>query len=464
MSSGAALWSGYVNRLRAGIYWAQSRNPTNADPSYPVTVECWGQTNYSTYNYDLTMSYSGAWGSSSATKRASGSNPLLLVGPGVRTFTASYDGEIAFTMNVTVSGTGAGPVSFSRTGYVPRRPTANPGVPTNVKLVPAVGAGKLTLTFNGPSSWPGPSSGRRYYWQISTQSNFATTSSTGYQTGGTLNISGTAGVRYYVRVRSEGVWWDATRASAWVTVNALAPSVPTLASTPAATNVSRNSWVVPTAQIANNGGQAPTNYRVMVNTTPTDTTNIAESGGWVARPVTGATPDLVYYYKVSAYNYAGWGPWTEWATVRTLDDAPSDPAPPTITAITETTATVSWVAPAPNGATITSYDLVISDTSNPANPVKSYTGLSPSTLSQAVDGLSKARDYQAYVRANGTPSSSGFSEAGLFRTAGTLATMFPMINHGGGWKQFELWEKQSGTWKKVQLQLNYQGVWKWSEL
>lgn len=456
-------WGGYSNRLRVGVYMTLNRNPTNADPTVTLSWQVKAQTNYSTYNYDINASWSGAV-SGSSTRRASGSNELI-TGSGSFNVTASYDSALNYTIATSASGTGAGPASHSAVGTVPRRPTANPSVPRNVSLVPAVGAGKLTLTFTGPSSWPGPGSGRRYYWQISTVSNFATTTSTGYQTGGTLNISGSAGVRYYVRVRAEGVWWDATRASGWVTVNALAPSVPVLASTPAATNVSRNSWVVPTAQIANNGGQAPTNYRVMVNgTEPVDNTNIASAGSWKAIPVGGATADHTYWYKVSAYNYAGWGPWTDWATVRTLDDAPSDPAPPTITAITETSATVSWVAPAANGATITGYDLVISDTGSSANPVKSYMGLSPSTLSQAVDGLSKARDYQAYVRANGTPSSSGFSEAGLFRTAGTLATMFPMINQAGTWKKFELWEKQGGTWKKVQLQLNHQGVWKWSEL
>jgi len=459
----ATTWSGYVNRLRAGIDFANNRNPTQADPTVTSTFWGWGQTDYSTYNFDLTMSFSGGHGSGSGTKRASNSTAINLVSRSI-TLDASYDGAITYTVSVTCSGTGAGPVSYSRNNTIPRRPTANPGVPTNVKLVPAVGAGKLTLTFNGPSSWPGPSSGRRYYWQISTVSNFATTTSTGYQTGGTLNISGTAGVRYYVRVRSEGVWWDATRVSAWVTVNALAPTPPVLAGTPAPTSISRTSWVVPVATISNNGGQAPSNYRVMVNTTPVDTTNIKTQGAWASVSPTGAQPDTLYYYKVSAYNYAGWGPWTEWATVTTLDDAPDDPAAATISAITEVSATATWVAPAVNGATITGYDLVISDTSNPEVPVVAYLGLGPTVLSQAITGLTKAHDYQAYVRANGTPASSGWGAPAEFRTTGTLATMFPKINDGGTWKDFELWENQAGAWKKVQLQLNDAGTWKWSQL
>lgn len=453
-------WGGYVNRLRVGVDMTLNHNPTNADPYVTLSWSTWAQTNYSTYNYDINASWSGAV-SGSSTRRASNSTALR-TGEGSFNVTASYDSALNYTIHTTASGTGAGPVSHSATGTVPRRPTANPSVPRNVTLVPAVGAGKLTLTFSGPSSWPGPSSGRRYYWQISTVSNFATTTSTGYQTGGTLNISGTAGVRYYVRVRSEGVWWDATRVSSWVTVNALAPTAPVLAGTPAPTNVARNSWTVPTATISNNGGQAPSNYRVMVNTTPVDTTNIKTQGAWAAVSPTGAQPDTVYYYKVSAYNYAGWGPWTEWREMRTLDDAPDDPAAPVISAITETTATATWVAPPASGATITGYDLVISDTSNPNVPVVAYLGLGPTVLSQAITGLTKAHDYQAYVRANGTPAGSGWSPAGEFRTTGTLATMFPKINDSGTWKDFELWEKQAGVWKKVQLQVNDGGVWKWS--
>ncbi len=463
MSSGEAQWSGYSNRLRVGVYWVQSRNPTQADPSYPVYVEGWAQTNYGSYNFDLTGTWYGNWGDGSNSARASNSNPLLLVA-GWQTFTASYDGEGSFGFGFIASGSGAGPMNMERYGSVPRRPTANPDPPRWVGLNAVDGPGKLQLTFAAPAEWRGSDSGRRYYWEISTQPNFATTTSTGYQTGGTLNISGSAGVRYYVRVRSEGVWWDATRVSSWVTVNALAPTPPTLTAAPAATNVSRNSWVVPTAQIANNGGQAPINYRVMVNTEPVDNTNIASSGSWSSRPVTGATADTLYYYKVSAYNYGGWGPWTDWTTVRTLDDAPSDPGAPTITDVTETSCTVTWVAPAANGATITGYDLVISDTANPAVPVKSYTGLSTSTLSQAVTGLTKAHNYQAYVRANGTPSSSGWGASGEFRTTGTLATLFPKVNDAGTWKDFELWENQGGAWKKVQLQLNDGGTWKWSEV
>ncbi len=457
-------WGAYANRLRVGVDMTLNHNPTNADPNVTLSWSTWAQTNYSTYNYDLTCSWSGA-ASGSATKRASNSTALMM-GSGSFNVTASYDSALNYTINVSGSGTGAGPASWSAVGTVPRRPTANPSVPRNVTLVPAVGAGKLTLTFNGPSSWPGPTAGRRYYWQISTQSNFATTTSTGYQTGGTLNISGSAGVRYYVRVRSEGVWWDATRVSAWVTVNALAPTVPTLASTPAPTSLTRSGWVIPVATISNNGGQAPSNYRAKLSSTPSDTGLIwsGAQGSWAPITISGRSPLTTYYYCVGAYNYAGWGAYTEWRAVTTLDDSPSEPAVPTVSAITETSCTVTWVAPAANGATITGYDLVISDTSNPEVPVLAYRNLGPAVLSQAVTGLSKAKTYQAYVRALGTPASSGYSPAAEFLTAGTLATMFPKINDAGTWKDFELWENQGGTWKKVQLQLNDAGTWKWSEL
>lgn len=456
-------WGAYANRLRVGIDMAGNRQPTQANPVVSVSWAVYAQTNYSTYNYDLSGNWYGVV-SGSATKRASNSTALLM-GSGAFNVTASYDGTTSFDLGGTFSGTGAGPASWVATGTIARRPTANPSAPTNPAMVVSADQ-QVRVSWTNVTNWPGPSGGRHYRGQLSRNAGFTDLVNNSFWTNGGTISGLTRGQQYWMRVRAEANWWDATRTSAWSSVvTVIVPNAPTLASAPAATNISRNSWVVPVATVSNNGGQAPTNYRIMVNGTgPIDNTNISAAGSWKAITVGGATADHQYWYKVSAANAAGWGPWTAWQTVTTLDDAPSDPAAPVVSAITETSCTVTWVAPAANGATITGYDLVISDTSNPEVPVVAYRNLGVGVLSQAVTGLSKAKSYQAYVRALGTPASSGYSPPGEFVTAGTLATMFPKINDSGTWKDWELYERQGGVWKKVQLQLNDAGTWKWSEL
>jgi len=455
-------WGGYVNRLRVGVNMTLNHNPTNADPYVVLSWQTYAQTNYSTYNYDLSASWSGAV-SGSATKRASGSN-VLMMGSGSFNVTASYDRALNYTINVSASGTGAGPSSHSATGTVPRRPTANPSAPTNPRITVSADR-QVRVVWTNATTWPGPASNRHYRGQLSTNASFTNLVSNTLWTNGGVISGLTRGQTYYMRVRSEANWWDATRTSGWsATVSVTVPNVPTLASTPAPTSLTRSGWVIPVATISNNGGQAPSNYRAKLSSTASDTGLIwsGAQGSWAPITISGRAPLTTYYYCVGAYNAAGWGPYTAWRAVTTLDDSPSEPATPTVTDVTETSCTVTWVAPAANGATITGYDLVISDTSNPEVPVVAYRKLGATVLSQAVTGLTKAHDYQAYVRALGNPANSGYSPAGVFRTTGTLATMFPKINDGGTWKDFELWENQAGTWRKVQLQLNVGGVWKWS--
>lgn len=463
MGADGAEWSGYANRLRAGVWWTQTRNPTWDNPAYPVVIEAYGQTNYGTYNFDLTMSYWGQWGDGSVTKRASGSNPLLLAGPGQANFVAQWEQEQTFGFGCTVSGPSAGPVTYTRYGTVPRRPTWNPTAPSAVGVF-AEAAGSLRITWAEPGDWRGPTAGRRYYVMVGTNPSFSGGSFTGHNITSGSTVSGLhPGTLYYVAVRGEGVWWDATRNGDWSAVASKTTlAAPTLQGTPAATNVSRDSFVIPTATIANNGGQAPNRYRFQVNTSASETgATLAEQNSWAALTCLGRAANTTYWYRVSAGNAAGWGPWTDWVSVTTLSDAPSTPAAPTVSAITETSATITWVAPAANGATISGYTVVISDQNDPAVPLQSFT-VGQTVTSQAVTGLSKAKDYQAFVRANGIPNGSGFSPAAQFRTAGVLATLFPEINDAGVWRPFEIWVKESGTWRRVSMELNVNDTWKWS--
>ena len=123
-------WTEYANRMRVGKEWSASRQPTQADPSYPVTAWIYQDTNYSRYNYDGYVNWSGSFGSGSHSGRLSNSNTYHHATIS-NTFTASYSGTQSFSLSISGSGTDAGPVSGTWTGTVPRRPTGAPSAPRN---------------------------------------------------------------------------------------------------------------------------------------------------------------------------------------------------------------------------------------------------------------------------------------------------------------------------------------------
>lgn len=458
MTAEGASWSGYGNRLAIGVYFAYAgAAPTNAAPTVPILYEIWLRTNYSSYNLDGTASWSGA-ASGSATKRLTNSNAILIAS-GTFNMTASYDVEVSTSISATGNSSGSGPISHTAPVKIVRRPTANPSAPTNLKVTPSNGS-TARITWTNATSWPGSSSGRSYVGQLATNSTFTALVASGTFTNGGSFTSLTPGQKYWARVRSAGAWWDATRYSGWVTTSFTMPKAPTVSAAPTATSVARTSFTVPTATVSDNGGAAPTDYRVQVNTSASATgATTLTKGSWAAVAVTGRAPLTTYYYRVAAYNLAGWGAYSAWKSVKTLDAVPNDPAAPTVSAITETGATVTWTAPALNGATLDGYVVVISATNDPGTPVKTYT-VANDVLSQEVTGLTKAKDYQAFVRARATPTDSGFSDARAFRTAGVLATLYPTIVVGGVHKKLEIWTKIAGTWKRVMVELNVAGTWK----
>ena len=436
----SAEWTGYNNRLAVGKTWWAGRQPTAEDGSYPVTVELWARTNYGTYNFDVGGNWWGNWGDGSAVKRMAGSNPMLFAS-GTAYFQASWDGEQGFGIGFNASGPSA-PPWFS---------------------VAAESGSSVRVTWGNSTYWPGPDGGRMYVGHVSRNAAFTDLLINAVWTNGGVLGGLTPGQTYWLRVIALGRWWDGDRYSAWSQViQVTMPVPPTLASTPVATQVSRNSFVIPTATISNNGGSAPSNYRGQVNTVASETgATPFEQGAWAPMTVYNRAASTKYFYRVAAGNIAGWGAWTPWREVTTLSDAPSNPAAPVVSAVTETTATVTWVAPAANGATITGYTVEVAEAANPTVAVKTYqVGL---VLSQAVTGLVKAKDYVARVRAEGTPASSGYSPDVAFRTTGTNATLFPMINDAGTWRPFEVWERRSGTWVRETVHLNVGGTWKVSE-
>ena len=204
----ATRWSDYENRLRVGIDFSHDSSVTQASPTVAVTVKLYAQTNYTTYNYDVDSSWKGDW-SGSSTDRLSNSTSKLIYS-GSKKITASYDAPKSYAIAIGARGTGAGPVSISRTGTIAQRPTADPttaGSPSASSITTT----SAKLTWSGPSDWNGPGEGREYNFQLST-----TASTTGIVQQGRLASGNTVqglqpATRYYVRVRAVGLWWDANR-------------------------------------------------------------------------------------------------------------------------------------------------------------------------------------------------------------------------------------------------------------
>ena len=238
------------------------------------------------------------------------------------------------------------------------------------------------------------------------------------------------------------------------------PEPPTLAGTPAATNIARTSFVVPTATISDTGGQSPSQYRVQVNTSATDVgASVVTQTSWAAITVGSRSPLTTYYYRVAGYNSGGWGAYTAWASVTTLDAVPDDPAAPAISTISETSAYVSWAAPALNGATLDNYLVRVCTGNDPNAYVKTYT-LPSSVTGVSVSGLTKGTWYNVFVKAQATPTDSGWSQPGVFKTAGSWSTLRPWIKSGGVWYRALVWKNDGGTWKRVYTGLKVGGTWR----
>ena len=264
---------------------------------------------------------------------------------------------------------------------------------------------------------------------------------------------------YYAKIKV----WNAIGGSAFYTTNTqrtkaelveLWPTVMT------ATNVARTSFVAPKPAIYDNGGQAPYRHRVFVNTSPSKTGAVEHLvTSWSDVTVGGLNPLTTYYYCSEAYNSAGWSEPNDWGSVTTLSAVPSDPAAPTITDITETSCTLSWAEPALNGATLNNYLVRVCTGDDPNAYVKTYT-LSSAALSQAVTGLTKGTDYNVFVKALATPTDSGWSQPGAFRTLGSWSTLRPWFKSGGVWYRALVWKNDGGTWKRVYTGLKVSGTWR----
>src|SRR5690606_28270057 len=117
-------------------------------------------------------------------------------------------------------------------------------------------------------------------------------------------------------------------------------------------NITRNSGTVTGISVSDNGGEAPSDLRVQHNSSAsTSGASVVTRGAWAQVTISGLPADAVRYYRVAAYNSAGWGSYGAWQSFRTLADAPDDMSKPTLSVLSNTAIRVIWSAPNMNGAT-----------------------------------------------------------------------------------------------------------------
>jgi hypothetical protein len=166
-------------------------------------------------------------------------------------------------------------------------------------------------------------------------------------------------------------------------------------------NIASTSCTVSTGTLSDNGGAVPSQIRVKVSTTNSDSglVQTITQTSWGPVNVTGLTKGTNYWIAEAAYNdveNGGWGAYGAYTPLTTLANVPNAPVLSLLSA-GPTTATLQWAAPTQlNGATIVSYKLrVASDAALTLN-VQDFT-IPAGTLSQVVTGLTGATSYYAAI-------------------------------------------------------------------
>lgn len=459
--------------FKVGVDISPNKTSTYADYTMTPSARGYIYASVGATDSNNTVTVTGAFGSYTGSRSISipygGGSQQIDPTSGSRTasLTATWDSAASAQYVLKVKGIdnfgAAYEASVSRTVTLSRRPTGKPGnIRDNLPTIRELSQTSARIYWNQPSDWQGPTAGRRYRLDVSTSSAFSSYVYSGNPSSG-VTVSGlSAATTYYYRVRAEGVWWDGTKLGNFYSGSfTTLPNPPVLAGTPAATSVARTSFVVPTAVISNNGGEAPTKYRAQVNTTASETgAELFEASTWANITVGSRTALTTYYYRVAAYNSGGWGPYTTtWASVLTEDAAPDEPVV-TVTNVTETNVSLSWNDPATNGATIDGFVVRVCETPDPDN-YHSQQSFGPE-WNAAVwpNTLTKGTTYYAFVKAEATPTDSGWSAPTEFRTEGTLSTLFPSIKYAGVWRPFSCWQNVGGVWHRMLLGYNYSGTWK----
>ncbi|QKY80394.1 minor tail protein [Microbacterium phage Pabst] len=178
--------------------------------------------------------------------------------------------------------------------------------------------------------------------------------------------------------------------------------------------------------ISDNGGGVPTQVRVKISTTASDTGLIRTDiyPQWYAPRITGLTKNTQYYVSQAAYNSVeggGWGPYSGWLAVQTLSNVPNAPVL-SVQAINASSATLSWAVPTDlGGSTITGYRVRVGSNRALTQNAREYLTNS-NVLTQVVPDLSGTYYAEVWTEtSNGRGSSSpllSFTTTGGGSTSG----------------------------------------------
>ncbi|MDQ1686221.1 MAG: large repetitive protein, partial [Frankiaceae bacterium] len=287
-------------------------------------------------------------------------------------------------------------------------PATLPGAPTAV--TGSAGNGQVSLLWTAPSSDGGAAvTGYSVEWSSdsgatwSPQLSSATTS-----TATTATITGlTNGTAYRFRVGAMNpVGGGAFSASSAPITPATSPSAPTSASASAGDGQATVTW-----QSAFNGGSAITSYDVRYSTNGGSSwTSAGVAYGGSPAVVTGLTNGTSYVFDVAAINGIGASSYS--APSAAVVPAGVAGAPSAVSATAgDMQATVTWTAPAPNGTTITGYDVRYSSNGGSTwiSAGAPYAG-SPAVVTGLTNGTSYIFDVAA-IDASGTGAYSAASAA-----------------------------------------------------
>ena len=288
--------------------------------------------------------------------------------------------------------------------------TTVPAAPTLAS--PASGATGVSIT---PTlTWNALSGATSYQVQVSTTSDFSTTTTIFIQSNITTTsqqLSGLAiGTVYYWRVNATYAVGTSGWSDIWSFTTATAPPpVPTLVSP---TNGAHRQPL--SLQLSWNVSSGATSYELQVSTAPDFSTTVFDQSNihGTTRQVNGLADGTVYYWRVNATDAGGMSAWSDVWSFSTSLVAPTLVSPSNGATGISVTPTLSWNAS--SGAT--SYQVQVSTASNFAISTTVFNQSNITTTSQQVSGLAIRTTYYWRVNASDAVGTSGWSEIWSFTT------------------------------------------------
>ena len=325
-----------------------------------------------------------------------GGHTVSAAGSGTSTVVSGLTYGVTYTFTVTARNEkGTGPQSAPSNSI---RPTAPPGIPTDV--VATAGDTDAHLTWTAPSDNGLPITAYKVTASSGTERTFDG-NATSVTVDGLIN-----GQTYNFRVQAINAAGTGSLSAVSNTVKPVGkPKAPTNVTATAGNGNAHITW-----QPASSGGTPITGYQITASPG-----NIVVDAVWYANDATvpGLTNGVSYTFVVVAKNAVGTGePSAPSNAVTPGGVSPVPDAPTNPTAIRgDQAATVSWSAANGNGSPITGYEVVAS----PGGASKTVNGL---TTTASVTGLTNGVSYTFTVRAQ---NASGFSQPSAATAAVTPA-------------------------------------------